>query len=211
VDRKKIILSAICLNAGLLILLFISALQNGGELKEAPLFHHPVVFESTGEEASLLPPQESVATTQLEPEVVANRPIVHQLPPICTTPSRSAVIPSPAILPVSQLEITVQKGDTLEKIAKAYKTTIDELLRCNQLQSTFLRVGQMIKIPTQKSMTISPKENGKEGDYYVIKVGDTPWTVAQKYSIKVEELLKLNQLTSEKAKRLKPGDRLRIR
>ncbi|NGX46548.1 MAG: hypothetical protein K940chlam2_01740, partial [Chlamydiae bacterium] len=41
--------------------------------------------------------------------------------------------------------------------------------------------------------------------------GDNPWTIAVKNRIKVDQLLKLNGLNEEKARCLKPGDRLRIR
>jgi len=48
-------------------------------------------------------------------------------------------------------------------------------------------------------------------DYYTVKVGDNPWTIAMKHHMKVEELLRINSLNEEKARKLKPGDRLRIR
>lgn len=46
--------------------------------------------------------------------------------------------------------------------------------------------------------------------YYTVKNGDNPWTIAVKNHMKVDELLKLNHLDADKAKRLKPGDQLRI-
>ncbi|HSX13751.1 MAG TPA: LysM domain-containing protein [Chlamydiales bacterium] len=48
-------------------------------------------------------------------------------------------------------------------------------------------------------------------EYYIVKVGDNPWGIAMKHHMKLEELLKLNQLNEEKARKLKPGDRLRTR
>ncbi len=43
-----------------------------------------------------------------------------------------------------------------------------------------------------------------------MKKGDSPWTIAVKNQMKVEDLLKLNNLNEAQAKRLKPGDQLRI-
>lgn len=40
----------------------------------------------------------------------------------------------------------VQSGDTLWKIAKRYKTTVDALMECNDLTSDHLSIGQQIKI-----------------------------------------------------------------
>jgi LysM repeat protein len=113
--------------------------------------------------------------------------------------------------------VVVKKGDTLEKIAKAQKTTVDELIKLNRLPSSFLRVGQTLKLPAEKAVARSiPKTIEKpmqqDGpDYYTVKVGDNPWMIAMKHHLKVEELLKLNGLNEEKARKLKPGDRLRIR
>ncbi len=116
--------------------------------------------------------------------------------------------------------MVVKKGDTLEKIAKIRNTTVDEIIKLNHLPSSFLRVGQTLKLPAERTekaaMKSAPKAAEKlaqrEGpDYYTVKVGDNPWSIAMKHHLKVEELLKLNGLNEEKARKLKPGDRLRIR
>lgn len=201
-DRKKIILSAIAINAGLLILLFFTALHREEEKLNAPLVTHPpYVFESPGSAET------SPSIPLIEPMAVATEPeIVHKLPPpILAHPPAST---PPAVSEPTSAEVVVKKGDTLDKIAKAHHVTIDELLRFNQLQSTFLRPGQMLKIPASVK---EQRPASNDPDYYVVKVGDTPWMIAHKHHIKVEELLKMNHLNSEKAKRLKPGDRLRVR
>jgi peptidoglycan DL-endopeptidase LytF len=115
------------------------------------------------------------------------------------------------------VEVSVKKGDTLDKIAKANNTTADEIIKLNQLPGTFLKVGQILKIPEPKAVVANePKLNLEKAsnvgpEYYVVKVGDNPWGIAMKHHIKLEELLKLNQLNEEKARKLKPGDRLRTR
>ncbi|NBO24125.1 MAG: LysM peptidoglycan-binding domain-containing protein [Chlamydiae bacterium] len=69
--------------------------------------------------------------------------------------------------------------------------------------------------PAIKTTQTSQKEKDKnllsDDHYYTVKNGDNPWTIATKNHIKVEELLKLNGLDSTKAKKIKPGDRLRIK
>lgn len=114
-------------------------------------------------------------------------------------------------------EIKVKKGDALEKIARTHHTTVQDLMRINHLTSTQLKIGQVLKISTKNvapsfaaprstSSTVS-----EETRYYTVKNGDNPWTIAVKNHMKVDELLKLNGLDEEKARKLKPGDQLRIR
>jgi len=111
-------------------------------------------------------------------------------------------------------EIKVKKGDVLEKIARSHKTTVSEIMRLNQLRSTNLKIGQVLKIPKKEgraSLALHSSASDKETRYYTVKNGDNPWTIAMKNHMRVEELLKLNNLNEEKAKKLKPGDQLKIR
>lgn len=124
------------------------------------------------------------------------------------------------------IEVRVKKGDALAKIAKAHQTTVEEIMNYNQLKTTMLNVGQLLKVPkkglnsptsiarisaNESSFQTPTVSSGQEPKYYTVKPGDNPWSIAAKNQMKVEELLKLNQLTQEKARHLKPGDKLRIR
>ncbi|HSX04185.1 MAG TPA: LysM peptidoglycan-binding domain-containing protein [Rhabdochlamydiaceae bacterium] len=119
------------------------------------------------------------------------------------------------------VEWTVKKGDALEKIARAHRTSVEEIMRLNGLKNSSLRVGQVLKVQASKIVNTVAAPSGnrpavavaKEAavKYYTVKTGDNPWTIAVKNHMKVEELLKLNNLNDEKARRLKPGDELRIR
>lgn len=111
------------------------------------------------------------------------------------------------------IEVKVKKGDALEKIARAHHSSVDEIMKCNHLQRTVLSIGQVLKIPQKQNKTNTQPEKQTSSDrlYYTVKNGDNPWTIAVKNQIKVEDLLKLNDLNDEKSRRLKPGDQLRIR
>jgi len=109
----------------------------------------------------------------------------------------------------SDLQVTVKKGDVLEKIARAHHTSVKEIMDLNELRSTVLRIGQVLKIPQKKGEAKAPSSSRAE--YYTVKSGDSPWTIAVKNQLKVDDLLKLNNLDQEKARHLKPGDQLRIR
>ena len=80
------------------------------------------------------------------------------------------------------------------------------------MKTTIIRIGQILKIPSvEKNATRKVKKAVVNGEYYTVKPGDNPWTIAMKHNIKVEDLLKMNDLNKEKAKKLRPGDKLRIR
>jgi LysM repeat protein len=73
-------------------------------------------------------------------------------------------------------------------------------------------------MPPQKSQVAAkmksppaPAPIETQAEYYTMKVGDNPWSIAMKHHIKVDELLKMNGLNEKTARKLKPGDRLKIR
>lgn len=79
---------------------------------------------------------------------------------------------------------TVQKGDTLFRIARTHQLTVDQLKEYNQLTSTTIRVGQVLSlVPT----TITT---------YTVKAGDTLWSIATKQGISLADLKRINQLTT---------------
>ncbi|HSX26029.1 MAG TPA: LysM peptidoglycan-binding domain-containing protein [Chlamydiales bacterium] len=244
-NRKNTILIAVLINAGLLAVLLIAALTTQEEvitpstligdavpkLEDKPLFgdaadlamRQPLAV--TPQNEIILPnfkeltPQGQIATPALTEAAAipnANEVLVHKLPPLVPEAA-----PVAAAAPAAQppfCEVVVKKGESLEKIAKAHHTSVDEIIKVNHLLNTFLRIGQVLKIPTEKSLASQPKPKpatvAKETfgpEYYTVKVGDNPWTIAMKHHIKVEELLRLNSLNEERARKLKPGDRLRTR
>lgn len=215
-DRKKTILVAVLINAGLLVVLFIAAMTTEEDslpqiamVQEAPtepLFTEPV-------DLGIKPPQlpePLVADSLITPSVALPSLAMKESLPSFPQQEAPPVLAEPAVR-----EVAVKKGDSLDKIAKAHHTSVDELIRLNQLPSSFLRVGQTLKVPTAKNTAQAPKAKPSPeptgSEYYTVKVGDNPWTIAMKNHLKVEELLKLNALNEEKARKLKPGDRLRIR
>lgn len=226
-SRKNTILLAVLINAGLLLVLFVAALTSQEELAIAPTHEvsaisvkqdpSPPLF---GDELDLTLTRAPDPLPQVIPEKAPEAPVVHVLPPVVSetvvpeAAPKAAPLPEKAAPVAAIIEVTVKKGDTLEKIAKDYRTTVDDIIKLNQLPSSFLRVGQVLKVPKDKAIVRqAPKGSDKrEGpDYYTVKVGDNPWTIAMKHHLKVDELLKLNGLNEEKARKLKPGDRLRIR
>lgn len=85
----------------------------------------------------------------------------------------------------------VKKGDSLWSIARANGLTVDELKSLNNLSSNVLHVGDTLLI----SSTDSTGDDGND-NYYVVKSGDTLWSIARKYNLSVNELKALNNLSS---------------
>ncbi len=83
----------------------------------------------------------------------------------------------------------VKAGDTLYGIANQYGVSVDEIMNLNNLNNNLLSIGQALKIPEVKM------EEDNE-NVYVVKAGDTLYSIANQYGMSVDELKKLNNLTS---------------
>ena len=80
----------------------------------------------------------------------------------------------------------VKKGDSLYKIAQNYDTTVSEIMQLNNLTSTALSIGQILEIPVKNV----------SNNTYTVKSGDSLYKIAQNYNTTVNELKRLNNLTS---------------
>lgn len=81
---------------------------------------------------------------------------------------------------------TVVKGDTLYQIAQKYSVSVQDIIDANNLVSTSLSIGQKLLIPTS---------NNKDTLYTVVS-GDNLYKIANQYGVTVDEIKKLNNLTS---------------
>lgn len=95
-------------------------------------------------------------------------------------------IPTKEIYEEEENVYVVKKGDTLYSIAAANNTTVDELKRINNLTSNILSTGQLLKIPSE----LLPETT------YTVKKGDSLYSIATKYNTTVDELKRINNLTS---------------
>ncbi len=105
----------------------------------------------------------------------------------------------------------VRKGDTLDKIADKYGTSVQEIASINGIHTIdYLRVGQLINVPSNGNATTSAKKSRSGGSVlvYVVKAGDTLWDIAKSFGTTVEDIVTLNKLSS---KRVKVGDRLKVK
>lgn len=97
----------------------------------------------------------------------------------------------------------VKRGDSLWIIARRYGTTTKKIQVLNNLNSTRLHIGQVLKISGPQAPSL---EKGTKT--YVVQKGDSPYTIAQKYNTSLEQLLNLNQLTTQS--RIYPGQKIYV-
>lgn len=240
--RKDTILMAVMVNAGLLAILFATAIiyDTDKEL-EAPgtqqiiveakpskreeTRHIAAVSKSSVDEVDNVlksyPRSSQTMVMDAQPDVFINEP-----PLIAAAAEEEMHVdsrPYPSGILGDYIEITVKKGDVLEKIAKSNRTTVSAIKKANQLQNERLQIGQVLKIPLKKETQVAEvsvpkvlpivKEESSisEPQYYVIKSGDNPWKVAKQFNVKYEDILRLNDLDEEKARNLKVGDKIRVK
>ncbi len=101
-------------------------------------------------------------------------------------------IPNETIPDNNYIIYTVKSGDSLWDIARKYNTTVDEIMNSNNLKSNLLQIGQQLKIPNYK--------NDENQTIYIVKSGDSLWSIAKKYNTTVDELKRKNKLNSNNLK-----------
>jgi LysM repeat protein len=115
---------------------------------------------------------------------------------------------------------TVKSGDSLWKIARLQNVSVAAIKQANSLSSDSLKVGQKLHLPTASakaatdmtantvSAGIAPtsstawqapgtyQENGQT--IHIVDFNESPATIAKKYGIKTDDLLKANNITDPK-------------
>lgn len=117
----------------------------------------------------------------------------------------------PAVAMVAGLSpYTVRKGDTWEALAKRHGVPQKELLAINA--GVRLAPGQTVYLPARKAAPVAAKkvEPAKEARRanYAVRPGDTVWSIARKFGVPPDAILRANNLPPSPA--LRPGQGLLI-
>lgn len=236
--RKDTILVAVIVNAGLLAVLFATAVIYDSESSAEGVATQPSIATATPTQSEKQDTTLAVASpagpTNDEVDNVLNYYANPSQPIVVETNAESFVIEQPKVTEEATdadadkdyVEVTVKKGDSLDKISKANGTTVSAIKKANQLKNEKLKIGTVLKVPLKKDEeekaeppVTSPKkaaaETAKEASseelYHTIKSGDSPWKIAKQYNVKYEDILKLNKMDEEKAKNLKIGTKIRVK
>ncbi len=143
---------------------------------------------------------------------------------VATVPAKPSVpvtVPAPAIAPTtSPASYKVVKGDTLSGIAKRHNISVTQLMNWNNLSSSAIRIGQVLKTQNT-SVTVRPPASRApvapvtpvvpvapvaavtpvaapvvSAGMYTISKGDTLTGIAIRHGISVTQLMNWNNLTS---------------
>ena len=133
-------------------------------------------------------------------------------PTTTNTTKKTTTVKSPT---TNASTYTVKSGDSLGLIASKYGTSVSKLQSLNNLKSTMIYVGQVLKVSGKASSTTSQTNTSKPStnsststskpstdsststSSYTVKSGDSLGLIAQKHGISVSTLKSLNNLSSD--------------
>lgn len=101
----------------------------------------------------------------------------------------------------------VKSGDSLYNIAKRYGTTVKKIQQANNLPSTDLDSGQVLRIPAN-TVESPPLNAAKTYKVYLVRKGDTPFNIAQQHNMSMDRLLQINHLSARS--KIYPGQTLYV-
>jgi membrane-bound lytic murein transglycosylase D len=112
----------------------------------------------------------------------------------------------------------VKSGDYLGRIASRHRCSVAQIKRWNNLKSNDIRVGQRLVIyrggvapsssGSSSASSSSSAASASGASVYTVKSGDTLSGIAGRHGISVDQLKKLNGLTSNN---IKPGQKLKVK
>ncbi len=92
---------------------------------------------------------------------------------------------------------TVQKSDTYWTVSKKFNVDFTELLKLNGANDkSYLNIGQVIKIPSAGTTSAPSAQPYITYRDYTVQKGDNSWSIAKRYGIPANDLMKANNIDS---------------
>lgn len=109
----------------------------------------------------------------------------------------------------NKITYVVKKGDVLGKIAEAHHVGLNQLKKWNNITGSNIKIGQKLIIYTKDApVQKTTSESGKGYTIYIVKKGDSFYTIAKNYpGVSPENIMDFNGISSSK---LIPGMKLKI-
>jgi membrane-bound lytic murein transglycosylase D len=116
----------------------------------------------------------------------------------------------------------IAPGDSLSSIARRYGTSVSNLMALNGLRNHSIRTGKTLILPgtvqkdsltaeqvaSTRARLAAGKTTGKQSQEYIIRNGDSLWSIARRFKVSTQELQAWNDISPKK--HLQPGQRLKI-
>lgn len=120
-------------------------------------------------------------------------------------------VPGPAPRQQGQRVHTVQAGDTLWDLARSYNVAVEDLRAWNGLSArALLRPEQKLVVGAVEARPAETARATRGGTTtYEVRKGDSLWTIARSFNVRVNDLLQWNALT--RSSLLQPGQQLIVR
>lgn len=114
---------------------------------------------------------------------------------------------------------TVQEGQTLWDIARAYKVTVQEIMEANDLRPRDIRrvsKGAELKIPgrtevvevetaAERAAKLKELPPPEDGAYHFLRRGESVWTLARLYDVEAQAIIERNGFTDDDLYLLREG------
>ncbi|CEO90456.1 LysM peptidoglycan-binding domain-containing protein [Syntrophaceticus schinkii] len=143
-----------------------------------------LISKAYGTTVDAIMSQNNLSSTVIYPGQVLLIPGSGQAPPSSTAPTGATQ------------QYTVQPGDTLYLISRAYCTTVDAIMSQNNLSSTVIYPGQVLQVPgSGQAPSKSPPSTGST-QQYTVQPGDTLYLISRAYCTTVDAIMSQNNLSS---------------
>lgn len=109
----------------------------------------------------------------------------------------------------------IAPGDSLGAIANRFNTEVQVLQVTNGLEGTFIRAGDTLLIPGVSAGNLTSSDRAsidwppqRRPKRYTVRRGDSLWSIARRYDLRVQELASMNSV--DPAGYIRPGQTLRL-
>ncbi len=106
---------------------------------------------------------------------------------------------------------TVRSGESLYTIARKYGSNVSAIRQANGLRSSLIHPGENLVVPrfgTETTVAARQTFTASSEGQYVVQRNDTLWDIARGFSVSVDSLCTVNNLSRNSV--IRPGQRLRI-
>lgn len=86
----------------------------------------------------------------------------------------------------------VDEKETLYAISRRYGSSVESILKSNPGASANLEIGQILKVPYDKQVSLKPASNNT---IHKVAAGETMYSISRSYGVTVDDLRKWNNLS----------------
>lgn len=102
----------------------------------------------------------------------------------------------------------IEPNETLSGIAKQHGVSVAAITTTNNLRNHFINIGKVLLIPMSEGSAVPVRsrpnvntnqrsQSGNKHITHIVKRGDTLWSIARNYQVRLQELLTWNNLSTD--------------